>query len=525
MKFTILYISFCLLVINNIICTAANNKGTVSSLNQFELLINLPTTNNKPSLSSHSKIGKGLLKIINGSNYSIDFAIYGLRGQPEIIEALLKAENRGVKIRGVVDKDIHDNNYYTDTIKLINAFPNKIKTDYEKDLETSQMLEKKKYHIPFWNPPKGFNGPPQCIGYSIPNNKAIIAVHASRKPLTFQGDIMHNKFFIVDKQYVWTGSCNLSDSGTGGYNANIATVVNSPTIAKWYINEFNQMFNEGLFHRDKTVNKKGTTLRTHLNNNVKIECYFSPQGYAMNEGVLPKLEKAQEEINIAVFFLTHKFITAELIKAHNRGVRVRIIIDATAATNGYTKHEILKAAGIPVKIENWGGKMHMKAASIDNKYLILGSMNWTAAGEKKNDENTLIINSPSIVHDYNKSFNIMWNSIPDRWLSDRPDPESHDSPMSVNDGIDNDFDGFIDGEDLGCSQNPPPLQPLPPYYIVPKRDGYDLIKGNINRAGKKYYFLPTDKYYHKTTIDVSKGEKWFPSISEATEAGWKKPWH
>ena len=40
----------------------------------------------------------------------------------------------------------------------------------------------------------------------------------------YQRSIMHNKFFVVDRRWVWTGSANLSDSGTGGYNANIVAV-------------------------------------------------------------------------------------------------------------------------------------------------------------------------------------------------------------------------------------------------------------------------------------------------------------
>ena len=69
------------------------------------------------------------------------------------------------------------------------------------------------------------------------------------------------------------------------------------------------------------------------------------------------------------FFLTHNNISRELVKAHKRGVKIRVILDATAATNGYSKHNYLREHGIPVKVESWGGKMHMKAAVFDNKKL------------------------------------------------------------------------------------------------------------------------------------------------------------
>ena len=70
----------------------------------------------------------------------------------------------------------------------------------------------------------------------------------------------------------------------------------------------------------------------------------------MRWGVEPLIAKATKSIDIAVFFLTNKFVTADLIAAKRLGVRIRVIIDATAATNGYTKHELLRTAGISVKV-------------------------------------------------------------------------------------------------------------------------------------------------------------------------------
>lgn len=49
-----------------------------------------------------------------------------------------------------------------------------------------------------------------------------------------------------------------------------------------------------------------------------------------------------------------------------------------------------------------------------------------------------------------------------------------------------------------------------------------LIKGNISQSGDKIYHLPSQKYYDKTTIDTSKGEKWFCTEEDATAAGWRK---
>jgi phosphatidylserine/phosphatidylglycerophosphate/cardiolipin synthase-like enzyme len=177
-----------------------------------------------------------------------------------------------------------------------------------------------------------------------------------------------------------------------------------------------------------------------------------------------------------MFFLTHKALARELIQAARRGVRVCVIVDATSAVNGYSKHELLRAAGMPVKVENWGGKMHMKTAVVDGRFTVLGSMNWTRAGDKENDKNVLIVDSRNVAARVERFFERLWRSIPDKRLVGRPDPESHDSTTACSDGMDDDFDGLIDAADPGCSRTPPPPPPLPPYRLVEKAPGHGLFQ-------------------------------------------------
>jgi phosphatidylserine/phosphatidylglycerophosphate/cardiolipin synthase-like enzyme len=484
----------------------------------IELLINDPLLFERPQSATQSEVGIALLNLLNGAKDTIDFAIFGLRDQDDILNALINAKKRGVSIRGVVDKDTDNQNYYTSTSDLLKVFPD-IETDYEQDLMTLKYQSDFDYN-PYCTRPYGFEGYLQCIGYSLSTDECIVASHASREPIIFRGDIMHNKFFIVDGESVWTGSTNASDSGTGGYNANTAVVVRSKEIALWFTAEFDQMYVQGRYHRakpDESLVKR----KCKLDDGSTVHVSFSPQGDTIEKLVRPLIKNAKEYIDVSIFFLTHKKLAGDLIKAHQDGVKVRVIIDATSAKNGYTKHEILRAAGIPVKVENWGGKMHMKVAAIDDKYLITGSMNWTSAGEGSNDENTLIIKNPKYTMQMHQFFDYLWNSIPDRWLKNRPDPESLDSSTACFDGADNDFDGLADSDDPGCSETPPELSELPPYWIVRKIDGNNLIKGNISKGkgffakDRKIYQIPGSRYYEKTIIDTQQGERWFCSLYDA----------
>jgi endonuclease YncB( thermonuclease family) len=49
------------------------------------------------------------------------------------------------------------------------------------------------------------------------------------------------------------------------------------------------------------------------------------------------------------------------------------------------------------------------------------------------------------------------------------------------------------------------------------------IKGNINAQGDRIYHVPGSSSYDETEIDVSKGERWFRTESEARAAGWRAP--
>ena len=164
------------------------------------------------------------------------------------------------------------------------------------------------------------------------------------------------------------------------------------------------------------------------------------------------IEDADEYIYIPIFYLTHKDLSKELIKANRRGVEVKIILDASAARNRYPMHKKLRQKGIKVKVENFGGKMHIKSIIIDDKYFVSGSMNLTKAGNIRNDENTIIIQNEDLTKRYKQYFLKLWNMIPNKYLYNDPSPESLVSGMSCFDGIDNDFDHTIDNEDRLCNK-------------------------------------------------------------------------
>lgn len=254
------------------------------------------------------------------------------------------------------------------------------------------------------------------------------------------GAVMHNKFFIFDNKRVLTGSANLSSSDMSGVNSNAVLLIDSPEIASVYEQEFEQMFS-GKFHDQKIIINK--------NNNSDLSIYFSPADKIITTHIIPLINSSKKYIYIPAFLITHEKFAQSLINAKKRGVKVKIILDSTN-TKTPSKLQILRNSNIPVKTENYAGKLHSKSIIIDDKYLVIGSMNFSLSGENKNDENVIILENPELAKEYRIFFEYLWKKIPDKWLKMTARAESPDSEGSCFDGIDNDFDGNIDLKDEGC---------------------------------------------------------------------------
>ncbi|MFP5246746.1 MAG: phospholipase D-like domain-containing protein, partial [Thermoanaerobaculia bacterium] len=175
-----------------------------------------------------------------------------------------------------------------------------------------------------------------------------------------------------------------------------------------------------------------------------IESYFAPTDDAQTHAIVRAIDEAQTKINMRTFFLTSQTIVDALKAAKDRGVTVRVILDASSAHNEFSLHQSLRTYGISVKVESWGGTEHIKAFSADGYMVVLGSQNFTQSGNTSSDENTLYIENRPMATAFDSAFETAWSSIPSTWLTADPDPESSDSPGSLSDLTDNDHDDLTD---------------------------------------------------------------------------------
>ena len=144
-------------------------------------------------------------------------------------------------------------------------------------------------------------------------------------------------------------------------------------------------------------------------------------------------QKAGIEIDIAMFYLSERKIIRELIAAHKRGVKVRVLLDPNKDAFGRTKNGIpnrpvaseLNDAGIDVRWCNTQGEQcHSKMIIKRDVYttdMILGSANFTARNLKnynlETDFRVLGARDAQVFQDANQYFNGAWSNLNGRQVS------------------------------------------------------------------------------------------------------------
>ena len=142
-----------------------------------------------------------------------------------------------------------------------------------------------------------------------------------------------------------------------------------------------------------------------------VSTYFSP-----NRGTAAVLigfiDRCNKTIDAAVYAITHDEITAALIRAKERGVKVRILTDKTQSTNKWADDERLEEAAIPLRRGGsfFRSSMHNKFIIGDRRAVGTGSFNWTKSADERNDENFVIIRLRYTVKQYQKEFEKLWES-------------------------------------------------------------------------------------------------------------------
>jgi len=300
---------------------------------------------NPSSQSFRGGPDKALAEAIREARVSVDVAVLQLNLW-SIRDALLDAHKRGVRVRLVTDSDYLDGK------------------------EIGQLIQ------------------------------AGIPVLGDRRE-----GLMHNKFAIIDRQEVWTGSMNYSVNEAYRNNNNLIRI-RSPQLAENYTTEFEEMFVDDQFGPGSPANTPNPTLKigeTHL------QSCFSP-----DDGCTAQLLKVIQNARQSIYFLAYSFTSADLadalIERFQQGLKIEGVMERSQVeSNSGTQYDRFRSAGLNVRLDANPNQMHDKVMIIDSQIVVTGSFNFTYSAEKYNDENLLVIDNPHLAELYLTEFERIYN--------------------------------------------------------------------------------------------------------------------
>lgn len=139
----------------------------------------------------------------------------------------------------------------------------------------------------------------------------------------------------------------------------------------------------------------------------EVQAIFCPSVECENS-LIRLIDGAETEVLVMIYSFTLGGIKDALIRAKERGVKVRIIMDKQQAGNQYAVDEELEAQKIELLRDTNSRLMHNKVAIIDKKIVVTGSFNWSTNARDYNDENIIIIHDEIIATAYKNRFEKLW---------------------------------------------------------------------------------------------------------------------
>lgn len=122
--------------------------------------------------------------------------------------------------------------------------------------------------------------------------------------------------------------------------------------------------------------------------------------------------QAQNTLDLAIFDIDEPSAVIALVNAKKRGVKVRVITDSdNMYKNGQlTSHmQVLKRNGISIKGDDRSGLMHHKFLIMDGIKVITGSANLTPYSLYRDNNNSMLIESPELAANFQIEFNRMFH--------------------------------------------------------------------------------------------------------------------
>ncbi len=213
--------------------------------------------------------------------------------------------------------------------------------------------------------------------------------------------LMHEKFVVVDDEWVWVGSANFTLSSFEK-DLNNAIILHSAQLAKVFEKEFELLY-DGYFSRairSEFLNVEG----------MGIFVGFSPGAKCFDE-LLNVLKSSKRNVYIAMYAFSDWRLALTLAWLDARGVKIHILVDPRWNVSSYSVLREMRKEFNFKTCENPYGLLHDKYIIVDpnsnNAALIMGSYNLTKSAQLRNDEVVLVIRSEKLAKLYLQNFTVI----------------------------------------------------------------------------------------------------------------------
>lgn len=310
----------------------------------YEIYFTDPRYPDNPA-NHHGGLDEKMVSFMDRAEKTLDVADYDFDLQ-NVADAMVRAKKRGVRVRMVTDSDTLGN----------------------KDEQIQAAFRTLK--------------------------SAGIPIVDDRRPA-----IMHDKFTIVDGEWVETGSWNYTDGDTYHLN-NWMGIFHSPELAENYTEEFQQMFSRKFGPaKSKVIPHPSVELDGAL-----VQNCFSPKGDCADLVVRTIDRDATRSIHFMAYSFTHDAIGKAMIDKSKAGVTVQGVFETTGSQTSFSEYGKMKKAELDVYTDGNPWLMHHKVIVIDDHIVIAGSFNFSASANDENDENLLIIDDSNVARLFNAEF-------------------------------------------------------------------------------------------------------------------------
>ncbi|MFO0929729.1 MAG: phospholipase D-like domain-containing protein [Gemmataceae bacterium] len=140
------------------------------------------------------------------------------------------------------------------------------------------------------------------------------------------------------------------------------------------------------------------------------EAQFSPDDNIAGR-IVGLFNAARKAVDVCVFTITDDSISEAILKAHRRGVAIRILTDDEKVYDLGSDVVRLEEAGIPVRVDRTEAHMHHKFALFDRVVLLNGSYNWTRSAGRVNAENVVLTGDRRLIDRFQRYFDASWEKL------------------------------------------------------------------------------------------------------------------